>query len=229
MPVRLFVDLIMTVLLVAAMACRVTEVTVHELAGISVFALLCFHLVLNRRWFRNIIHGKYNIFRILNTALDLLLFVSMAALLISSVPGSRVVFKFFAVKGSLFARQVHVASAYWCFILISVHIGLHWKMIMNAARRMTGIASASRVRAISLRIAALLIFAFGVRASFDRNVWSKLIMYYSFDTWDPNGSAIGFIFANLAIMGMYICATHYALKFVPKQNSTTIMEENKNE
>jgi hypothetical protein len=41
---------------------------------------------------------------------------------------------------------------------------------------------------------------------------SKLFLGYSFDYWNPERPMILFFTSNLAIMGVYIFVTHYALK-----------------
>ena len=36
-----------------------------------------------------------------------------------------------------FARTLHLLSAYWGFILISMHIGLHWQIFYNLITKYT--------------------------------------------------------------------------------------------
>jgi hypothetical protein len=89
---------------------------------------------------------------------------------------------------------------------------MHWAMIMAAVCRMAKITERSRNRTIALRVAAALVVVYGVYASFDREMGAKLFMGYSFDFWDSNRLVILFFSHNLAIMGVYVSVTYYALK-----------------
>jgi hypothetical protein len=114
-------------------------------------------------------------------------------------------------------RQIHVLTAYWGFIFMAVHIGMSWGMIINAVRKMTGITGMGRIRTIVLRVLAVLIVVYGVQASIERSMAEKLTIYDPFGSWISDESAMGFLIDYLSMMGIYICGTHYALKFVLKQ------------
>ncbi|MDR1508505.1 MAG: DUF4405 domain-containing protein [Synergistaceae bacterium] len=215
LAIRLIIDLAMTVLLLCAMAYRITGDVAHEWIGITVTALFILHNAVNWRWYRGIFTGKYDFRRVLNTAVNLLLFVTMAALVISGVLISRTVFAFMGFSGGMQIRQAHTAAAYWGLIFIAVHLGMHWEMIMAVMRRTTKSAGTSSVWVIIImRTVTALIVIYGVYASFDREMGGKLFLGYSFDFWNPDRPAFLFFTSNLAIMGVYICLTYYALKLL---------------
>jgi hypothetical protein len=216
--IRMVIDLAMTVLMLVVMAYHVTGNAIHELVGAVLFMLFIFHNILNRRWYKTIIRGKYNVRRILKIMVNLLFLVSMVVVMISSVPISRDVFPYFPINNDMIVRQIHVLTAYWGFIFMAVHIGLSWGTIINAVRKMTGITGMSHIRTIVLRVLAVLIVVYGVQTSFERDLGSKLIIYDPFGSYLLDNSAMGFLLDYLSIMGIYICGTHYALKFVQKQD-----------
>ena len=37
---------------------------------------------------------------------------------------------------ALMARSMHMAACYWGFVLMSVHLGMHWGMIVGMFRRL---------------------------------------------------------------------------------------------
>jgi uncharacterized membrane protein len=82
---------------------------------------------------------------------------------------------------------------------------------------MAGITGKNRVRTVIARVFALLFAAFGVWASFDRDMFSKLFLGFSFDYWDGERPAIIFFAAMLSVMGIYVFATYYALKTLGKK------------
>jgi Domain of unknown function (DUF4405) len=216
---RLVNDLVMTVLMLLAMAYYITGNMVHEVVGVVVLLLFIVHNFLNRRWYKAILKGTHNVRRILQIGINLLFLGTMVLMMISAVLISSDLFPYIPIKNDMTLRQLHVQTAYWGFIIMAVHIGFSWGMIINSVRRMTGITGTSRIRTIGLRILAVLIVAYGVHASFKREMGSKLFIYNPFGNWFNDNSTVGFLIDHLSIMGIYICGTHYALKFIQKQET----------
>jgi hypothetical protein len=217
MLMRLVIDLSMTFLMLVAMAYQITGNTIHELVGVILFLMFIAHNFLNRRWYKTIFNGKYNVRRILSIVVNLLFLVSMAVVIISSVPISRDIFAFIPRNNAMLLLQIHVMTSYWGFIYMAVHIGMSWGTIFNGVRKMTGITSTSRMRTILLRVIVVLIVVYGVQTSFERDMIYKLTVYNPFG-WSFEESSIGFLIDHLAIMGIYISGTHYVLHFVRKQD-----------
>ncbi|MDQ0877650.1 magnesium-transporting ATPase (P-type) [Paenibacillus sp. V4I3] len=216
MFIKLVIDLIMTVSMLVAMAYHITGNMIHELVGVFLFVLFMVHNILNRRWYKTIFRGKYKVQQIISMAVNLLFLLTIAVALISSVPISRDIFPFIPINNDMTVRQIHVLSAYWGFILMAVHIGISWGRIINAARKMTGIITTSRVRTIAFRFLAVLIVVYGVQISFERDMGSRLLIYNPFGYWGFDETALRFVIDYLAIMGIYICGTHYTLKYIQK-------------
>jgi len=95
---------------------------------------------------------------------------------------------------------------------MSIHIGMHGRVIVLLVRKMFGIIDSNRIGMIVMRIIALAITIYGIKSSFDRNMGSKLIMYYSFDITNADESALWTLISYLSIMGVYIIGTYYILK-----------------
>jgi len=219
---RLAIDLGMGILMLMEMASVITDNTIHEFAGILLFVIFIIHNVLNRRWYRKVLKGRYNVLRILNITINLSLMAFMAVLAVSAVPISRTVFSFLGLGGDMAARQVHVMAAYWAFIFMSIHLGMHWKMITGMIRKEAGIIAANRAGMIALRILAVSIVVYGIYASFDRDIAAKLIMHSAFDFHDPNEPVIMFFIKYISIMGTYICGTYYIMKLIRIYNKARI-------
>jgi len=209
-------DLVMTILMLIAMAYYITGNMVHEVVGVVVFSLFIIHNFLNRRWYKAIFKGKYNVRRIIQIGINLLFLVTMTLMILSAVLISSDLFPYIHIGSDMTPRQIHVQTAYWGFIIMSIHIGLSWVMIIGSVRRMTRINGTSHIRTIMLRVLAVLIVAYGVRSSFEGDMGSKLFLYSPFG-WSHDNSTIRFLIDHLSIMGIYICGTHYALKFVQNQ------------
>ncbi|MDR0628669.1 MAG: DUF4405 domain-containing protein [Treponema sp.] len=217
LAVRLILDLAFTILLLCALMYRVTGDAAHELIGISVFTLFIAHNILNRQWYKTIFKGTYTLRRIIITAVNIALVFTMTALLITGLLQSRAVLTFLHLPGGMSLRMIHTTAAYWGLPLIGIHLGLHWRMVISGIHTMAGMTKESRIRTVIARVIALLFAAFGVWASFDRDVFSKLFLGFSFDYWDEERPAIIFFAAMLSIMAVYVFVTYYVFKVLGKK------------
>jgi hypothetical protein len=207
-------DLAFTVLLLCALMYRATGDAAHEWIGVSVGAICIVHNALNGKWYKNIFKGKYNLRRGVLTAVNLLLAFAFVALIITGMLHSRTVLASLRLPGGMMIRQIHTTTAYWCLPLIGAHLGLNWKIILNAFRKMLRINGKNKLRKIIVRSIAFVVAAFGAWSSFDRDMFSKLFLGFSFDYWPEERPAILFFAVNLSIMGMYVFVTYYALKLL---------------
>ena len=124
---RRIVDAAMTVLLLCLMAYQVTGEFLHEWIGIGMTVLVITHQILNRRWYKTLFKGKYNPYRILTAAVNvLLLLLSFAITAFSgmSMSGHAVPFLYGMAPVS-FARRMHLSMSHWSFVLMGLHLGLH--------------------------------------------------------------------------------------------------------
>ncbi|MFC7686689.1 DUF4405 domain-containing protein [Ureibacillus sp. GCM10028918] len=220
---KLVNDLVMTVLMLIAMAYYITGNMIHEVVGVVVLVLFIVHNLLNRRWYKAILKGKHNVRRILQIGINLLFLVTMFVMMMSAVLISTDLFPFIPINNDMVLRQIHVQTAYWGFIIMAVHIGFSWVMIINSVRRMTGITSTSRIRTITLRFLAVVIVAYGVHSSFEEDMGYKLFVYSPFGLFNDN-STISFLINHLSIMGIYIAGTHYTLKFIQSQGQRAVQK-----
>ena len=145
------------------------------------FVLFIFHHLLNRNWYSNLFRGKYTPLRILQTAADVLLLAAMIGLMVSGIILSRVVFDFLPISGGMeFARTLHMLASYWGFLLMSLHLGLHWGMIMGMFRKAAGIEHPSRIRTWILRILAVGLCAYGIYAFAKNGIASYMFLQTHF-------------------------------------------------
>ena len=126
--IKRIVDTVLTVLLLFLMAYQVTGDVLHEWLGIGMTVTLILHHILNRKWYKAVFKGKYSPYRIVMTAVNTLMLVSIALTAVSgmSMSGHAVPFMYGLIN-VMTARTLHLAMSYWSFILMGVHIGLHIK------------------------------------------------------------------------------------------------------
>ena len=128
----------MTLLLLFLMAYQVTGEALHEWIGIGMTVLVIVHIALNRRWYGAVFKGKYNQYRKLTTAVNILLLLSFVVTPLAgmSMSSHAVPFMYGMAPVSL-ARQTHLAMSHWSFVLMGIHLGLHIPL-MRARRRIQG-------------------------------------------------------------------------------------------
>ncbi len=222
---QIIVDLLMTVMLPVLMAYSLVGEAAHELVGISMFILFIIHHILNYRWHQNLLKGRYSGIRIMGTVINILIFVIMICLMVSGIMISRHVFLFLHISdGISFARTIHLLAAYWGFALMSVHLGLHWGMLMGIAKKITGIRVDSRLRTSIQRIIAVLIALYGIYAFLQRKNGSYMLLKNQFVFFDFDESLSLFFLDQLAIMGLFVCVGHYISKLVSQKGSNRIIK-----
>lgn len=97
----------------------------HAYAGIAVIVLVMIHLILNFRFYKNLLKGKYNGVRFCFTISNCLILSAFLTMLISSVMVMGAVFEFAPFPYSQLGRDLHTLSASWLFVLIVWHAALH--------------------------------------------------------------------------------------------------------
>ncbi len=205
---KLAVDIGMTAALLLLMAYELIGQAAHEWIGIGMFFLFILHHILNGRWSRNLLKGRYNPVRVVQTMTVLLLLCAMTGSMISGVILSRHALSFLPVKGGRsFARNLHMLSAYWGFVLMSVHLGFHWSMMTKMAGKLFHKSSA--VRTWAGRLLAMVIAGYGIYAFGKREIGSYMLLINQFVFFDFEEPPICFYVDYIAVMGLFIFIGNY--------------------
>lgn len=210
MILKMFTDLTMTIILLFQMAYMLIGNMAHEWIGTAMIALFLLHHLLNIRWYGNLFKGKYSGIRILQTVVNFAVLFCMFGLMISGIIMSRVVFSFLPINGGMgFARMLHMVTAYWGFLLMSVHLGLHWGMVMRMIRKIRRQEESSKLQTWLLRVLAVAISGFGVHTFLKHNLISYMLLKNQFVFFDMQQPLISFLAEYLAMMGLWVCLAYY--------------------
>jgi len=215
---RLSLDLVMTLLILFEFAYRLTGSTLHELIGLAMLSLFIVHGTWNWRWFTTLLKGRYAGLRIVSVTINTLLLVTVVLMMASGVLNSDLLFSLTHIELELLPRELHTAAAHWFLILMGVHLGMHWRMIMAEARKLAGGAwtywpsPLRTARTLSLHVISASIAAYGIFASFARSVFARLTAYYSFGNLEVDESILAFFAQYAAIVGLYAVLTYQALQ-----------------
>ena len=138
--IKIIIDILMTAALLFLMGYQLWGDTAHEIVGAGLFLLFIVHHILNRNFYKNLFRGKYTPMGILQFVIDGLVLAVMIMLMVSGITMSRHVFAFLPIHGGMaMARRLHILGSYWGFILMSMHLGLHWNQILGMLRKTAGV------------------------------------------------------------------------------------------
>ncbi|GEM_PF-5596593 len=143
---RLVCDFIAIGLLMVGLAYYWLGNLAHELAGTGMFLLIIVHNLFNRRWYKTLAPGRPRAGGLINGATIVLLAAAMLVLLLTSLMISRSMFTFLPFSGGFSTRQIHILVAWWALIIVSLHLGMRWAMLMNLARHLCQIHRPARYR-----------------------------------------------------------------------------------
>jgi Domain of unknown function (DUF4405) len=196
--------------------------TAHEVAGTVMFLLLIVHNVFNRRFYGTVTTTRWEVWRLFNVAVTLALLVAMIVLLVTSVLISNTLSSFMSSFGGFTVRQIHTLAAYWALVIVAVHLGLRWPIIMGVARNLSGISRPSATRAWALRLIAVTIAIHGIWSSFELGLGTKLAMQMTLDWWNFEEAVASFFLHCAAIVGLYMFMTYYTVKCLQRRKRIAV-------
>ena len=213
--IKLAVDVFMTLALLFLMGYQFWGEAPHEWVGAGMFLLFVAHHLLNGRWHKTLFKGKYSALRTVTLCVDLLLLLAMLAQMYSGIVMSRYVFACLPGTGGMsLARRLHILGAYWGFLLMSVHLGLHWNMILGMLRKALKIKSKTKSPSMIAFAAGLTISGYGIWVFISRGFPTCLFLKSEFVFLDYSEPKIFFYMDYLALMGLCIFIAHYSTKLM---------------
>lgn len=205
-------DVVMTVILLSLMGYHLWGEFIHELLGIAFFIIILLHNGLNLHWFKKLFHEGYSAFRILQVSINILLILVLLSAIFSGVMLSQHLLPDLAIhNASDFIRKIHMTSVHWGQIIISLHLGMHWKMLANFFCKIWNISPVSLLATRVLPVIFSTISIYGLYALIHRNSLSYLFIQVDFSFFDFEESKALFYADFLAITIFMAYLTRYLL------------------
>lgn len=209
---KVLTDFSMAVVLLLLMTYELVGQAVHEWLGVGVFLLVILHHIWNKKWILNIFKRTYTLFSILQTSLVVCIFITMVGSMLSGMILSRHVFTFLPItEGRYFARNLHMVFAYWGFVFLSIHLGIHWSMMMGLAKKYLKLPSAAAIW--MLRGAAFLAASYGVYAFVKRGIGDYMLLKNQFVFFDFEEPLVFFLEDYIAVLVLFTWCGHYFSKW----------------
>lgn len=210
------VDGMMTLGLLFLMGYQLWGESAHEWAGAGMLLLFLAHNFLNRSWYKNLFRGRFTPMRLVQIGVNMLLLTAMLAQMYSGIVMSRHVFAFLSIDGGVAAaRRLHILGAYWGFVLMSVHLGLHWNMFLNTAGK-RGAGRLPRLPRSVLFLAGLAIAVYGLSVFIRRDFPVYMFLRTEFVFLDYDEPVWLFYLDYICLMGFWVFLAHYVSKGLRK-------------
>lgn len=165
---KLIVDFLLGALWIILTCYSFTGALLHEWLGVGSVVLLALHLFLNRKWIagvtRRIFHTKFCITTVLYFC-SILLFLSFITTIISGLLMSKVLLPNLNIGNHMVWKVLHVWASYISLILMGIHVGLHWKLILTHIRTLFHRDHATKIGRIIGNGLAVLIMIYGIKSS----------------------------------------------------------------
>lgn len=197
----------MIVTLLLLMAYALIGEVFHEVLGCVMGILTIIHLILNLRWYRKLLKGKYSTFRVIKTALNFLVLGCVVLSLISGIALSRHVFAPLEIlSGASFMRLAHLLASHWGFCLMSIHLGTRWNVMMSsfeARNRENQVISFWLLSAFLNKFIKLVVL-YGIIAFICRGIWQYLFLKTRFAFYNFEEPIFLFLLDYLSIMVLFV-------------------------
>lgn len=215
--VKIILDIVMTVTLLFLMAFQVTGVEYHEWIGAGMLIMFLLHNGLNFKWYQNIWKGKYSLQRGIRVIVNILVLLAILLTSYSGIVLSRYVFAFLPLEGGMStARALHLAGSYWSFVLMSIHLGMHWSMVAGRLNDKKKYIWLLRVLAGALAVYGAFLFGSG-------SIFANMFLQNEFAILDLETPGVIIILQNLAMMITWAFVGHYMTKGMIKKNIFCIL------
>ena len=175
--IKIIVDVLMLIIMLLEFSKLYTGGVLHEVFGITLFILLVIHNILNISFYKNILKGKYTILRTISTIVNIMFLICMLLTIILGIPISSELFKELKLNGNTTIRKLHTILGYWNLILLSIHLGFHFKIIF--AKLKNKIKDKKNIKNLFYMV-ELIIVIFGIKTMRDINLGAYLIGKSSF-------------------------------------------------
>lgn len=208
--VKIIVDVAMFVLFVLLMGYHIISNQYHEILGVVLFIFFIIHHVLNYKWYKTLLKGKYTFTRVLFIVVNFMLLLAILGIFISGILISAHVFHFLNIPTTNFARQLHLFSTVWGFVLMGIHLGLHLQMIL--AKYAKKLKNSMFEYLFYLLLFVLILF--GCYAFIKNRYWRDMAFLTKFKFFDYTQSPFLFYLEQLAILFGLSFITYGIVSFV---------------
>lgn len=129
---KIAVDILMFVAIIVEFLSL--PILIHEIVGIGLFFLIILHLKFNKRYFKAINKGKYNLKRTIDLIINIGLMISLVITIISGIFSAIKTLKGLKV-GNRKISQIHKSSSIISLIFLALHLIITRKKLARELKK----------------------------------------------------------------------------------------------
>lgn len=202
---KIVLDIIMFILLLLCMSYSLIGTKWHEYLGIILCIGFIIHCILQKNYFAKIISLKYTLYNSFILIINLLTFLTMFGLIISSLIFLDYIPLFLKTS---FPNLINFARTLG-FILISMHLGLHWQIFYNLITKYT---KNKLSYLLNSKLILWIIFLYGLNNFIHYDLISYMLLQNNFVYFNPSQSLLSFFVDYLSIVATFIILSNYLRK-----------------
>lgn len=205
-------DVVLLFLLEVLMCFQYTGQKIHEWVGTAMFLSVVLHNLLNIRWYSSVLKGKHTVIRMFQIIINLALVADMFLMMISGILMSGYVFAWMPITtGAYEARLFHLAGAHWGYLLMSIHMGMHFGMMNQMWKKLQNYPY-GKLLLQALKVFGVVVWVYGLYAFIVQNIVGYLFLTNQFYIWGTASNMVVFIVQNLAMLFFFGKTTSMLLK-----------------
>lgn len=202
--IKLILDIVMYLLFMLLMGYHLTSEAAHKYFGIVLLICFVIHNTLNYRWYKVLLKGKYTIIRSIQTVVNLMLIISSIGCFLSALMISVMFFRGTHISNMMMiGRKLHMFSTAWCFVFMSIHLGLHIPA--------TKVSKQAKVILYVLMLAASIN---GMHHFLARKFYEELFMLAEFKWFDYEKNIIQYLFETICISLVFVTTTYFIKQLI---------------
>lgn len=214
----------MALLLLVLMGFHLYSEMLHEWTGILFTLIIFFHLYLNKHRLWSLPSTLPSGMQFINRTINLATLIITLMAIISGIMISRHVFSDLPFHNpETEVRKMHMTAAHWGMVILSIHIGLHWKMLATFFCRIMHIPDNAPFANIIMPGFFSIIALQGMYFFLKRDYLSYLLMQVDFSFFDYEEPAWIFYASYLSIIILFSLVTRFLLWlfiFRPERRAT---------
>ena len=197
------VDIAMTVLLLLLMSYYYFTNLFHEVVGVIACVVFIIHNILNYRWYKSLAKGRYTPQRIIKTGINLGMMLSLIVVAVTGIMISKKLFLFIPLTDYVMeARMLHMAASRWLYIFISIHIGLHFSMMIKH------ISITSMPKVLKFLVLGV-VLSVGAYTFIEYDFFRLMFLKNQYVFFDSSKAFLVFVLQYLVLMISVIVSTYY--------------------
>lgn len=223
------VDVVMYVLFLILMGQCMLRGAVHEWLGIAVGVLFILHNALNYRWYKALFKGKYTALRTVQTAVNFLLILAVLGCAVSGVLISQHIFSVGSGSTIELGRHLHLVVTAWAFVLMTVHLGLHWSIFTAIGKKISMSEKTRRSLRVLCCVLAGALCLYGLYQFVDRRFWEELFHLIDYQKEYDYSQSLPAYFVGTAVLSVpFVVVAHYGKKLLVSRDRRGKSKNEKN-